>query len=97
MNRRMTQAAIAKGAMCHFSQISFTEGEVGCRAIVTLIFHSGICGVRIWQVRGQLDGRGVETPFTREPDIPDEQLLGLSAGRDVTVPGPKVRIVGKRR
>ena len=83
--------------MRHFSQVSFTESEEGRRAIVTLIFHSGICGVRIWQVCGQLDGRRVETPFAREPDIPDEQLLGISARRDVTVPDPKVGIVGKRR
>ena len=83
--------------MCHFSQISFTESEVSRRAIVTLIFHGGICGVRIWQVCGQLDGRRVETPFAREPDIPDKQLFGVSACRDVTVPDPKVRIVGKRR
>ena len=93
----MTQAAIAKGAMCHFGQISFTESKVGRRAIVTLIFHSGICGVRIWQVRGQLDRRGVKTPFTREPDIPDEQLFGISACRGVSVPDPKVIVVGKRR
>ena len=53
--------------------------------------------MRIWQVCGQLDGRRVETPFAREPDIPDKQLFGISACRDVTVPDPKVRIVGKRR
>ena len=76
LHRRMAQAAIAKSAMGHFGQISFTEGEVRRRAIVTLIFHSGVCGVRIWQVCGQLDRRGVETPFAREPDIPDEQLFG---------------------
>ena len=93
----MTYAAIAEGAMCHFSQISFTEGEVSRRAIVTLIFHGGICGVRIWQVCGQLDGRRVETPFARKPDIPDKQLFRISACRDVSVPDPKVRIVGKRR
>ena len=82
--------------MCHFSQISFKESEVSRRAVVTVIFHGRRCGVRIWQVCGQLDGRRVETPFARKPDIPDKQLFGISACRDVAVPDPKVRIAGDR-